>query len=334
MKSTRILSLLVTAFSTTLQPVSAVKWKFDSAKVTCDDSGDAVDPFTHVVITGKCTQKYGSTEHTVQCKIGDTPDITGRLTATRAFSNNQVVVKPCLSGYCSKSDMRVDGRVCDWIVPIEDQDCGEAGAYQFDYSMMLPDNVPTGMGWLFNKLTVNVHVEDSECNETKDERYRMPNPIVSFGVVAGFAAALCREKRRRRREEDDDDDDDDDETYYDEESYVEMGSPIASGRSKLKSSRAHLDNLPEDDIAQHPVRNTSSQRHYNAKEEDDTSQLTEQSSKHEGQQEYKPPLVVNIPEDVLSQSPKKTSSKSPQEKTEISLQVLRQWYGEHGVAIV
>ena len=117
MSSTRLASLLLKAliFCTSSSVISALTFTLESAHATCEG-----DPFTNVNIMGTCTQMYacksGTCSHKEKCTLGDNPAITGRLTAVRAFNNLQVVVKPCLSVFCSAYDSKVDGRICDWIV--------------------------------------------------------------------------------------------------------------------------------------------------------------------------------------------------------------------------
>mmetsp|Transcript_28989 Transcript_28989/g.61732 ORF Transcript_28989/g.61732 Transcript_28989/m.61732 type:complete len:295 (+) Transcript_28989:94-978(+) len=294
MKSIRIISLLLTALSSTPSSVSALSWILNSEHATCEG-----DPFTNVYITATCFEEYacqsGTCNHKAQCTGGDTPQITGRLTAMDAFSNSQVVVKACLSGYCPKRDSKVDGRVCDWIIPISDQECGEAGDYQIEYFMTLPEeSLPN---WLFDALTVKIQVDNMEsgCQVTEDDGYQLPYPLMGLSVVAGLAIALCRDKRCRRDDEDEEDDEEtlDQETYCEDESYVEMGSVRSSNFTP-----SHADSTLVDPVSISPVH------------------------------QYNPP-----PTD-LTQSPARSCPDDNNPPTQISLEAVRELYEKQGIAIV
>lgn len=172
--------------------------------------------------------------------MGDTPQITGKLTATTAFSNSQVVVKRCLSGYCPKSDSTVDGRVCDWIVPIDSQECGEPGDYQIDHFMKLPSEGI--LNWLFDALTVKILVDNEgtgcQVTETEGDGYQFSYPLMGLGAMAGLAVAFFRERRPCCR-----DDEDDEESYYEDNSYLEMSRTMSSNSSSSQADSGITDTV-------------------------------------------------------------------------------------------
>ena len=233
----RAISLLLLVLSSTQPSVSAVKWVFDSKKATCDGN-----PFAgNVYITGSCMKAnacgggYSTCYHEGKCSPGDIADIKGQLTATTAFSNAQIYVKPCFKMYCSNSDSRIDGRLCDWIKPVSsDTTCGAPGDYIFDERVQLPAGAT--YQWVLDTLTIKIHVdEETECETNSVNSYRLPYNLMGLGVLAGIAIAVWRDdkmkrrlrnimKRRLRNEEEKEKKEyNDEETQYDEESYVEMG---------------------------------------------------------------------------------------------------------------
>lgn len=187
----------------------------------------------------------------------------------------------------------------DWQTPISDQDCGDVGDYQFDYSLQLPDSgVPK---WLFDALTMKIYVDkETNCQTTENNGYKLPYPLMGLGAVAGIAVALCRERRKQRRE-DQDDEEDDDESYLadDEESYVEMSSRVNSFMNPTPVTLPTVvEELPQNPERESPV------------------------------QQYNPPSV--------SQNPASNSQAGnlPPALQEVSLETLREWYEQHGIAIV
>ena len=227
----RALSLLLLVLSSTLSSVSALRWIFDSKKATCEGN-----PFAeNVYITGSCTKEnacgggYSTCSHEAKCSPGDIADIKGRLTATTAFSNAQILVKPCFKMYCSNSDARIDGRICDWITPVSaDTTCGAPVDYIFDYRVRLPAGA-TMYQWVLDTLTIKIHIDEAtECKTNSVNSYRLPYNLMGLGVLAGIAFALWRDdkmKRRLRNEEEKEKKEyNDEETQNDEESYVEMGT--------------------------------------------------------------------------------------------------------------
>lgn len=315
----RTLLLLLIVLSCTSSSVSAINWIFDSKYATCEG-----DPFTDVYISATCTKNYscnsGTCTQKVKCSLGDTPNITGRTTAVRAFSNSQIIVKPCLYGVCPKGDSKVDGRICSWIKPVSGQACGDEGDYQFDYLVQLPDEDSNIPQWLFDVLTLKIHIDKATgCQTTEEDSagYQLPYPVMGLGAVAGLAVALCRHRRRDQDDDDDDGDDDDetldDETFFDEESYFEMG----------KSTR-NRSNAPHTVHSVHSVEQPRA-KHQNQKSKDPLSQY-----KPLDIPKYTPPLR-NLPQ-TSKGNPRESNYLAPTQK--IPLKELRDLYERHGIAIV
>ena len=236
----------------------------------------------------------------------------------------------------------------DLQTPIDGQYCGDTGNYQFDYSMQLPDedSVPSGMRWLFDSVTLKIHVQKETGCQTqwKGAAYQLPYPMMGVVVFAGIAVALWRD-RRRGRGNDEDDNDEDDETYYEDDSYVEMGSTTSSkppvrtvsclsqdtGRHSpartvsfslsqdtgRHSPAAHHHNLPQTHLYQSPVRKPPQNHHQNLSP-DNMSQNP----------------VGNFSRLDTVSGLTTISQNHPTPNNQISIEVLRQFYDERGIAIV
>ena len=117
--------LLLSALCTSAS--AAIGWTFESEHVTCDGN-----PFSHVFINAVCTKTYncdtGTCVDETACGIASMKPhaayITGGLTASTAFSNQQVVARPCLDGwFCPTRVTKVEGRLCNWLVSFCNVSC-------------------------------------------------------------------------------------------------------------------------------------------------------------------------------------------------------------------
>ena len=255
--------------------------------------------------------------------------ITGGLTASTAFSNQQVVARPCLDGwFCPTRVTKVEGRLCNWLVsfcnascilkmktssfpvsdsplcspiqneqvPTDGQSCGEPGEYDISYNMQLPDEEEFGsfLTWFFDAdaLTMKIKVQkETDCQSWATKAYSM----VSMGVavLAGVAVAL-----KRMLVIPDEDDDVQDGTYREEQSYVEM---CESDMSSVNSWRS--------------VNQSTCNRSINDEGRDQPPSSASQ--------------VLPIGAYLDSISPGTTKGNE-----QIPLDVLRQWYEKHGITIV
>jgi len=305
--------------------------------------------------TGECNTVYSP------CEPGDKPDIAGRLTAISAFPNSQVVIKPCLSAFCSKRDSKVDGRVCNLITPVDGQQCGEAGDYMITHSVQLPGGdgsiTSTGMGWIFDSLTIKIQVQKETGCESSEGRlwsntpYQYPYPMMGVGILAGLVVALCRsppcrEKKKRRsgvsRNTNYAHEMEDDDTYCSEGSYIEMGSTTSSVEtgsiaSSVDSGSTRSDVPPELNLHRVPSQSstissiskslfskfsaTKPPLHPNSRNHNSPTPNTSQDSVRNSRPPHLPPG------ELLNASHQPPHNQVP-------LEVLRQWYEKHGIAIV
>lgn len=200
------LSIILAAVS----PTTALKWQLDNFQ--CD-----TDPFEDMTITVLC-------DGTSSCTFGDTAVISGQLTAIDEFSNNRVTIKACAAGICPESYTKNVGKLCDWLMPLDDQNCGEIGDYEISDTIKIPSekNVPTGSALLSKLVTVKVTIgEDDECSMgsiatnylsghnnfgTANQSAAHPTStmfafIAMFALMAGTLMYATWNRRQRRREE-------------------------------------------------------------------------------------------------------------------------------------
>ena len=274
---------------------------------------------------------------------------------------------------CSYENAKVDGRICDWIRPISNQNyCGEVGDYEFDYLVQLPDEDASYSSWLFDALVLKIHVDDEDCGQYKMYyKYSLLGGLTAVGV----AAALVRERKKRRRaqeveeenekkkengEGEDEEDEDEDETVGTEvDSYIEMGKIWMNGSSSSSSAAGSS---------------------FGLRSMDDASSISSlgdegRTSQQRPQAVYSPPLegafvvpmrrsndILDVaqhkrakkkmnrhlnqnskrafgysPQQHMSNTKAKSTaqpSSSQQHQQQIPMEVLRKWYGKKGIAIV
>jgi len=178
MKSIPALSVLLAA-SALLPSVAAISFEVDTAG--CDG-----DPFTGTNgITFTCNDSS-------TCGMGDTVTMAGEVEATSAFSDSEMVVEACVMGVCPEDYRRSAGTLCNWVTPVDGQECGEAGTYSVSGEEAIPS---TDMDWLVNlswAITVKIGV-DEDC---EGGGYQMAYSFAGLASLALVGAAYAARKKR------------------------------------------------------------------------------------------------------------------------------------------
>lgn len=217
MKSISAISLLAVA-------CDAITFTTNTA-IACNGNGNnGNDPFDNLDITVKCNDR-----HSLHCAFGDTAVILGTVEAIESFSNSvDVTLTTCvLNYYCPKDEenTRSAGSLCDdWLVPIDNQTCGEVGLYAVNNEkVVIPEaTFPSSWSWL---VTVKIGLEaEDECSSTaetttatttsenesgssqqQEEQYQMSYSMLGIASIAIMGVAGKYASRRVRRGDDDDD---------------------------------------------------------------------------------------------------------------------------------
>ena len=220
-----------------LPVTNAFFYTVKSNTLTCNG-----DPFTEKILNHQCIEEefYGQTEfYGPKCYWGDYLFFTGSLIAKTSFpTTGQVVSIPEYANWqrTSMDDMQVIGRVCEVIVPLEGQTCGDAGGYGINIEMRLPEKTVHWYTSVLDSITsITIHFENTyTCEREISHNMTLPNEAtgIGMGVMFGAVFAIWNGKRRRRlleqqrqqQNEDDGDDHSDNSSEDDEEMdrYVEM----------------------------------------------------------------------------------------------------------------
>mmetsp|Transcript_27623 Transcript_27623/g.55408 ORF Transcript_27623/g.55408 Transcript_27623/m.55408 type:complete len:266 (-) Transcript_27623:72-869(-) len=206
-----------------LPVTNAFYFYLNSKDLTC--SGN---PFTELVLTHQCVEPefYGEEQfYGPICFWGDHVMISGSVIAVSSFpSNGQVVAIPEFLNWqrYNNVDMQSLGRVCELLVPLEGQTCGEPGSYGFDLEMVLPYKPEYWYQKAIDSVTsITIHFKNSfTCEEVRtSHNLAVPKEVTGIGLGVAFGAlfAVWNGKRRRRNQQQNEEDDDGDDQY------VEMG---------------------------------------------------------------------------------------------------------------
>ena len=224
-----MLSLLTVALAAAPTSVSAMSFDFSTA--TCDG-----EPFDNLDIAMTCNGAASSS-----CTFGDTVSIDGSVEAVSDFSDTEMTFKACVMGYCPSDNVRSAGTLCaNWLVPVGNQTCGEAGMYDVTGTEIIPDaDISDSFSWL---VTVHIGIDD-ECTAEGSAAYGSSDGTSSsgsssssggsgntkgeytmsysmMGAIFGTAFGAAVAGRNRCLEEDD---------YEDEGTFVEMGETACMG---------------------------------------------------------------------------------------------------------
>ena len=146
--------LLIAAAALSSQSATALNWQLD------DFQCEGAEPFNELDIAVLC-------DGTNVCTYGDTATITGTVTAIEAFSNKKLTMKPCAISYCPEAYTHEAGKLCDWLVPVDDDlTCGDAGEYTINEELTIPneEDLHSGVTMLSNLVKVKVEIgKEDEC---------------------------------------------------------------------------------------------------------------------------------------------------------------------------
>lgn len=194
----------------------------------------AGNPFTEIIITHQCVEPafYGEEQfYGPNCFWGDHIFITGSVIAVSNFpSNGQVVVIPEFLNWQKYNieDMQSVGTVCQALVPLEGQTCGEPGGYGMKLEMDLPTKSESWYQTLLDSVTsITFHFTNSfDCDEVVTSRnLALPQEASGIGLGVAFGAlfAVWNGKRRRsNRQQSEDASDSDGEDQEEMARYVEL----------------------------------------------------------------------------------------------------------------
>jgi hypothetical protein len=187
-----------------LPVTNAFYFNINSKTLTCNG-----DPFTETVFTHLCVEPefYGEEQfYGPICYWGDHVMISGSVIAVSNFpTNGQVVVIPEFLSWqrYNSEDMQAIGRVCEVLVPLENQTCGEPGQYGMDLKYLLPSKPESWYQSLLDSVTsITIHFENTfTCDEVKTSHNlaMSQDTGMSLGVAFGALFAVWNGKRRRRR---------------------------------------------------------------------------------------------------------------------------------------
>lgn len=177
MRSISAISLVAASLSAASVSVSA-DIGFHISTATCDG-----DPFYALDVDITCDGANSPT-----CLFGDTVTIEGDVMAISAFDNENITIKACLWGYCPADNIRSAGTLCDdWLTPIENQTCGEAGMYNVTMTESIPEaDIPDSWSWL---VSVEIGIDDEEC-WAKGERQTATPYGVSYSMLGALIGTL------------------------------------------------------------------------------------------------------------------------------------------------
>ncbi|KAL7536510.1 hypothetical protein ACHAXR_007210 [Thalassiosira sp. AJA248-18] len=190
MKSISAISLLATSLAIT--SVNAdIGFKINTA--TCDG-----DPFTDLDIDITC---YGYNRR--NCLFGDVAIIEGQVEAITSFDNStEMIFKACIWGHCPEENIRSAGSLCgDWLTPIENQTCGEAGMYNVSNTeVIIPEaDIPNSWSWLVKVIIgVEQECEAGGTNTESTNAYSYDGMTYSMmGALIGTAFGISYAARSR-----------------------------------------------------------------------------------------------------------------------------------------
>jgi len=190
MRSIRYLSLIGA-----LPVTNAFYFYINSKTLTC-----AGDPFTEIVFTHQCVEDefYGDEQfYGPNCFWGDHVMMTGSMIATSSFpTNGQVVVIPEFLSWqrYNSQDMQVVGRVCEVLVPLDYQTCGDPGEYGMNLEYILPSKPESWYQTLIDSVTsITIHFENTFTCEEKQTSHNltMPQEVSGMGLGVAFGALFA-----------------------------------------------------------------------------------------------------------------------------------------------
>lgn len=169
-------------------------------------------PFYDVDVSITCDGSDVSTSSGYS--FGSTAIFQGTVETLHNFTDTEIIFKACLWSYCPAENTRSAGMLCGdgWLIPIENQTCGEIGLYNITGEENIPNaDITDKYNWLVTaKIGVEEECEQGKGSYTSEEstEYHMSYSMMGAiaGVIMDSGLIVCKSC-------DGDDDYDDDQSF-------------------------------------------------------------------------------------------------------------------------